>query len=171
MSGLLLATRRRRRVTRLGHLRACLPVSALVAGLGLLTGLAVAGPGQGVGVVLGVAVAAATFAFGALVVDAADRRASSLVLPVGLAAYGVTVVVLGVLVLRFRAAADRSSPDCPGGSWQAPCPGCSCSPGGPGPAPRRTSSCPLPEPAVRVNSRQRGVAPAVRAGLLGSWLS
>ena len=106
MSGLLLATRRRRRVTRLGHLRACLPASALVAGLGLLTGLAVAGPGQGAGVVLGVAVAAATFAFGTLVVDAADRRASSLVLPVGLAAYGVTVLLLGVLVLRFEGSGD-----------------------------------------------------------------
>ena len=102
MSGLLLATRRRRRVTRLGHLRACLPASLVVAGLGLLTGLVVAGPKQGAGVALGVAIAAATFAFGTLVVDAADRLASSLVLPVGLAAYGTTVVVLGVLVLRYE---------------------------------------------------------------------
>ena len=102
MSGLLLATRRQRRVTRLGHLRACLPASALVAGLGLLSALVVAGPAQGVGVVVGVAIAAATFAFGTLVVDAADRLASSLVLPVGLAAYATTVVVLGVVVLRFE---------------------------------------------------------------------
>ena len=101
MSGLLLATRRRRRVTRLGHLRACLPASAVVAGLGLLTGLIVAGPAQGAGVAVGVAVAAATFAFGTLVVDAADRLASSLVLPVGLAAYATTVVLLGGFVLRF----------------------------------------------------------------------
>ncbi len=105
MSGLLLATRRQRRVTRLGHLRACLPASALVAGLGLLSALVVAGPAQGVGVVVGVAIAAATFAFGTLVVDAADRLASSLVLPVGLAAYATTVVVLGVVVLRFQGSA------------------------------------------------------------------
>ncbi len=102
MSGLLLATRRRRRVTRLGHLRACLPASLVVAGLGLLTGLVAAGPAQGAGVALGVGIAAATFAFGTLVVDAADRLASSLVLPVGLAAYATTVVVLGVLVLRYE---------------------------------------------------------------------
>ena len=102
MSGPLLATRRRRRVTRLGHLRACLPASLVVAGLGLLTGLVVAGPVQGAGVALGVAIAAATFAFGTLVVDAADRLALSLVLPVGLAAYATTVVVLGVLVLRYE---------------------------------------------------------------------
>lgn len=103
MSGPLLATRRQRRVTRLGHLRACLPASVVVAGLGLLIGLGVAGPAQGAGVALGVAVAAGTFAVGQLVVDAADRLASSLVLPVGLAAYVTTVVLLGVFVLRYEA--------------------------------------------------------------------
>ena len=102
MSGPLLATRRHRRVTRLGHLRACLPASVVVAGLGLLIGLGVAGPVQGAGVALGVAVAAATFAVGQLAVDAADRLASGLVLPVGLAAYVTTVVLLGVLVLRYE---------------------------------------------------------------------
>ncbi len=114
MSGLLLATRRHRRVTRLGHLRACLPSSAMVALLGLLAGLAAAGPAQGAGVAVGVAVAAATFAFGTLVVDAADRLASSLVLPVGLAAYTTTVVVLGAVVLRF---ADSSSAVITGLPW------------------------------------------------------
>ena len=94
-----LATRKRRRVTRLGHVRACLLACAVITGPATLVGLLV-GPGQAGGVAIGITIAASTFAFGALVVDIADRINTSLVLPVGMTAYGVTVVILGTLVVR-----------------------------------------------------------------------
>ena len=97
----LLATRRLRRVTRLGHLRACLPASAITGGLGALVGLT-AGGEQAVGVLLGAAVAAAVLTLGALAVDGADRLAHHLVLPVGLGTYLATILALGGVILRFQ---------------------------------------------------------------------
>lgn len=95
-----LRTRIRRRVTRLGHLRACLPAAVATAAVCGLIGWLTAGRGTGLGTALGVAVAATSFTFGVLCVDAADRVATRLVLPVGLAAYGLTVLGLGVVVVR-----------------------------------------------------------------------
>lgn len=100
MTAGLLRTRTDRRVTRLGHLRGCLPAAAVTAVLGLVVGALVGGAGAGVGVALGVLLAAATFTFGAVCVDLADRLAPVLVLPVGLTAYAVTVVALGTVVVR-----------------------------------------------------------------------
>ena len=97
----LFATRRLRRVTRLGHLRACLPASLLTGGLGALVGLT-AGGQQAAGVLLGAAVAAAVLTLGALAVDGADRLAHHLVLPVGLGTYLATILALGGVILRFQ---------------------------------------------------------------------
>ena len=98
-----LRTRTARRVTRLGHLRVCLPAAALTAVAAALAFGAVSGPVAAAGAVFGVVVAAATFSFGVLCVDLADRIATPLVLPVGLTAYALTVLVLGVVVVRTQA--------------------------------------------------------------------
>ena len=111
--GRLLATRRQRRVTRLGHLRACLPASALTALIGALGTLPV-GAAQAAGVALGAAVAAAVFTLGALAVDAADRLAHHLVLPVGLGTYLATIIALGGVILRFQ---DSTGPVVTGLPW------------------------------------------------------
>ena len=100
-TGRWFATRRRRRVTRLGHLRACLPGSALTGVVGALVALPT-GAGQALGVLLGAATAAAVLTLGALAVDAADRLATHLVLPVGLGTYLATIVALGGVILRFQ---------------------------------------------------------------------
>ena len=107
------ATRRQRRVTRLGHLRACLPASALTGLLGGLVGLPT-GAGQALGVLLGAAVAAAVLTLGALAVDAADRLATHLVLPIGLGTYLATIVALGGVILRFQ---DSTGPVVTGLPW------------------------------------------------------
>lgn len=107
------ATRRQRRVTRLGHLRACLPASALTGLLGALVALPT-GVGQAFGVLLGATVAAAVLTLGALAVDGADRLATHLVLPVGLGTYLATILALGGVILRFQ---DSTGPVVSGLPW------------------------------------------------------
>ena len=112
-SGRWFATRRQRRVTRLGHLRACLPASGLTGLAGAVVALPTGGA-QAAGVLLGAAVAAGVLTLGALAVDAADRVATHLVLPVGLGTYLATILALGGVLLQFQ---DSTGPVVTGLPW------------------------------------------------------